>query len=381
MNEPNDERLRRWRLVLGGGAADGIGVALGREEGRMDQALSALYDAERSGGLGGSNPNVARWLGDIREFFPTRVVQLIQHDAMQRLDLKRLMFEPEILEGLTPDIELVATLLSMKNLIPSKTKATARLVVRKLVEEIERKLANPLRQAIGGALNRSSRKRNPRHNEIDWIRTIRANLRHYQAELRTIIPETRIGFGRKTAALKDVVLCVDQSGSMAGSVVYSSIMGAVMASMRSLRTHMVVFDTAVVDLSAHLHDPVDLLFGTQLGGGTDIARAIGYCQTLVTRPNDTVMVLISDLIEGGSNATMLARAQELIVRGVKLVVLLALDDRGAPCFDPENARAFGELGAPAFACTPDAFPELMAAAISNRDMREWAASKGIAVKG
>ena len=381
MTEPQEERLRRWRLVLGGGAADGIGCDLGRNDLRMDQALSSLYDAQRSGGLGGSNPNVARWLGDIREFFPTRVVQLIQHDAMQRLDLKRLMFEPEILEGLTPDIELVATLLSMKNLIPSKTKATARIVVRKLVEEIERKLANPLRQAIGGALNRSSRKRNPRHNEIDWIRTIRANLRHYQADLRTIIPETRIGFGRKTAALKDVMLCVDQSGSMAGSVVYSSIVGAVMASMRALRTHMVVFDTAVVDLSAHLHDPVDLLFGTQLGGGTDIARAIGYCQTLVTRPNDTVMVLISDLIEGGSNATMLARAQELIARGVKLVVLLALDDRGAPSFDSGNARAFGALGAPAFACTPDAFPELMAAAISNRDMREWAASKGIAVKG
>ena len=216
---------------------------------------------------------------------------------------------------------------------------------------------------------------------FDGVETIRANLRHYQADLRTIIPETRIGFGRKTAALKDVVLCVDQSGSMAGSVVYSSIMGAVMASMRALRTHMVVFDTAVVDLSAHLSDPVDLLFGTQLGGGTDIARAIGYCQTLVTRPNDTVMVLISDLIEGGSNQTMLAHAQELIARGVKLVVLLALDDRGAPCFDPANARAFGELGAPAFACTPDAFPDLMAAAIQNRDLRAWAAERGIAVKG
>lgn len=381
MTESDDERLRRWRLVLGGGAADGIGCDLGRVDLRMDQALAALYDAQRSGGLSGSNPNVARWLGDIREFFPTRVVQLIQHDAMQRLDLKRLMFEPEILEGLTPDINLVATLLSMKNLIPTRTKATARIVVRKLVEDIEHKLANPLRQAIGGALSRSSRKRNPRHNEIDWIRTIRVNLRHYQADLRTIIAQTRIGFGRKTAALKDVVLCVDQSGSMAGSVVYSSIMGAVMASMRALRTHMVMFDTAVVDVSARLTDPVDLLFGAQLGGGTDIARALAYCQTLVTRPNDTVMVLISDLIEGGSNATMLARAQELIARGVKLVVLLALDDRGAPCFDSHNARAFGELGAPAFACTPDAFPDLMAAAISNRDLREWAASKGIAVKG
>lgn len=375
------ETLRRWRLVLGGGAADGTGCSLGAQDARIDDTLSALYDAERTGGLGGSSPNVARWLGDIREFFPSRVVQVMQQDAIERLALKRLMLEPEVLESLAPDVNLVATLLSLKNLIPSKTKATARIVVRRVVEQLERQLASPLRQAITGALNRSARKRNPRHQEIDWHRTIRANLRHWQPEHRTIVPERRIGFGRRATALKDIILCVDQSGSMAGSVVYSSIMGAVMASMRSVSTRMVVFDTSVVDLSEHLADPVDLLFGTQLGGGTDIARAIRYCQQQVTRPRDTIMVLISDLIEGGSNETMLGHARELVRSGVKLVVLLALDDRGTPAFDPRNAAAFGELGAPAFGCTPDAFPDLMAAAIQGRDLRQWAGERQIAVKG
>ncbi len=375
------ETLRRWRLVLGGGAADGTGCSLGAQDARIDDTLSALYDAERTGGLGGSSPNVARWLGDIREFFPSRVVQVMQQDAIERLALKRLMLEPEVLESLAPDVNLVATLLSLKNLIPSKTKATARIVVRRVVEQLERQLASPLRQAITGALNRSARKRNPRHQEIDWHRTIRANLRHWQPEHRTIVPERRIGFGRRATALKDIILCVDQSGSMAGSVVYSSIMGAVMASMRSVSTRMVVFDTSVVDLSEHLADPVDLLFGTQLGGGTDIAQAIRYCQQQVTRPRDTIMVLISDLIEGGSNETMLGHARELVRSGVKLVVLLALDDRGTPAFDPRNAAAFGELGAPAFGCTPDAFPDLMAAAIQGRDLRQWAGERQIAVKG
>ncbi len=375
------ETLRRWRLVLGGGAADGTGCSLGAQDARIDDTLSALYDAERTGGLGGSSPNVARWLGDIREFFPSRVVQVMQQDAIERLELKRLMLEPEVLESLAPDVNLVATLLSLKNLIPSKTKATARIVVRRVVEQLERQLASPLRQAITGALNRSARKRNPRHQEIDWHRTIRANLRHWQPEHRTIVPERRIGFGRRATALKDIILCVDQSGSMAGSVVYSSIMGAVMASMRSVSTRMVVFDTSVVDLSEHLADPVDLLFGTQLGGGTDIAQAIRYCQQQVTRPRDTIMVLISDLIEGGSNETMLGHARELVQSGVKLVVLLALDDRGTPAFDPRNAAAFGELGAPAFGCTPDAFPDLMAAAIQGRDLRQWAGERQIAVKG
>jgi Mg-chelatase subunit ChlD len=208
-------------------------------------------------------------------------------------------------------------------------------------------------------------------------RTIRANLKHYQPEHRTIIPETRIGFGRKRSALRDVILCVDQSGSMATSVVYSGVFGAVLASLRAVRTHLVVFDTAVVDLTEELADPVELLFGTQLGGGTDINQALTYCQALVQRPEETILVLISDLFEGGNQREMLNRAAALAGSGVQFIALLALNDDGAPSYDHQVAVAFAGSGIPAFACTPDLFPELMAAAINRQDIAHWAASREI----
>ncbi len=372
-----DERLHRWRLILGGESADGIGCELRGAELAMDRALQALYDSERKGGLGSSAPNVARWLGDIRTYFPSSVVCVMQQDALERLDLQRMLLEPEMLAAVEPDVHLVATLISLGGVIPAKTKETARMVVRRVVEELERRLANPLRQAVAGSLNRASRNRRPRHNEIDWPRTIRANLKHYQPDHRTIIPETRIGYGRKRSALRDIILCVDQSGSMATSVVYSSVFGAVLASLPSVRTQMVVFDTSVVDLTEELSDPVELLFGAQLGGGTDINRALGYCQGLVRQPHDSILVLISDLYEGGNQEEMLKRAASLINSGVQFIALLALNDDGAPSYDHNVAAAFAGFGIPSFACTPDLFPELMAAAINRHDITQWAASREV----
>jgi Mg-chelatase subunit ChlD len=228
-----------------------------------------------------------------------------------------------------------------------------------------------------GSLNRASRNRRPRHNEIDWNRTIRANLKHYQPDYRTIVPETRIGYGRKRSSLRDIILCVDQSGSMATSVVYSGIFAAVLASLPAVQTQMVVFDTAVVDLTEMLRDPVEVLFGTQLGGGTDINRALAYCQTIVRRPKETILVLISDLYEGGNTVEMLKRAASLANSGVQMVALLALNDDGAPIYDHQNAATLSEFGIPSFACTPDLFPELMAAAINREDLGQWAAARNI----
>ncbi len=379
-----EERLRRWRLILGANAADGIGIGLTGADAVLDRALTALYGSssgekttERRGGLGASAPNVARWLGDIRAFFPSSVVRVMQKDAFERLDLRRMLLEPELLEAVEADVHLVATLLSLSNVMPAKTKDTARMVVRKVVEELLRKLANPTRQAVLGSLNRAERNRRPRHAEIDWNRTIRANLKNYQPEYRTVIPEVRIGFGRKRSSLRDIVLCVDQSGSMASSVVYSGIFAAVLASLPAVSTKLVVFDTAVVDLTEKLADPVDVLFGTQLGGGTDINRALGYCQTRIDRPHETILVLISDLYEGGNNGEMLKRVASLVASGVQVIALLALSDDGAPGYDHSNARHFAELGVPAFACTPDLFPDLMAAAIQRRDIVAWAAERDI----
>lgn len=375
------ERMRRWRLILGGGHADGTGMALQGADAAMDGALQALYDADRSGGLGGSAPNVARWLGDIRSYFPNSVVRVMQQDALERLNLRQMLLEPELLEAVEPDVHLVSNLVALGRVMPEQTKATARTVVGQVVTELQRKLANPTRQAVLGSLNRATRNRRPRHNEIDWNRTIRANLKHYQPAYRTIVPEVRIGYGRKRAALRDIILCVDQSGSMASSVVYSGIFGAVLASLPAVKTHMVVFDTSVVDLTEDLHDPVDLLFGVQLGGGTDINRALGYCQGLISRPQETILVLITDLYEGGNSAEMLKRASNLVNAGVQMVTLLALSDDGAPGYNRQIAAELAKLDVPAFACTPDLFPELMAAAINRQDLNRWAARQDIVVAG
>jgi Mg-chelatase subunit ChlD len=345
----------------------------------MDRALGALYSGERGAGLGSSAPHVARWLGDIRTYFPAPVVRVMQQDALERLNLRQLLLEPEMLAAVEPDVNLVATLVSLGGVMPQKTRETARLVVGRVVEELERRLAERVRQAVVGSLNRAARNRRPRHNEIDWPRTIRANLKHYQPEYRTIIPHTRIGFGRKRSSLRDIILCVDQSGSMATSVVYAGVFGAVLASLRAVRTRMVVFDTAVVDLTEELHDPVELLFGTQLGGGTDINQALAYCQSLVRQPHETILVLISDLYEGGNQAELLKRAAALVGAGVQSIALLALNDDGAPSYDHQVATAFAGLGILAFACTPDLFPDLMAAAIQRRDLARWAAEREVPV--
>ncbi|MFI5532352.1 VWA domain-containing protein [Kitasatospora sp. NPDC051853] len=378
--QARQERLRRWRLVLGG-EADGTGRTLTGRDAAMDGALAALYrgadeggarprtGGPRSAGLGGSAPQVARWLGDIREYFPTSVVQVMQQDAITRLGLERLLLEPEMLEAVEPDVHLVSTLLSLKHALPETTRETARAVVARVVADLERRLADRTRATLGGALDRSARVNRPRHRDIDWGRTIRANLANYLPEYRTVVPERLVGYARAQRSVKkEVILCVDQSGSMAPSVVHSAVFGAVLSSMKTLSTRLVVFDTSVVDLTEQLSDPVDVLFATQLGGGTDINRALAYCQSRITRPADTVVVLISDLYEGGIRDEMLKRVAAMKAAGVQFVALLALSDEGAPAYDHAHAAALAALGCPAFACTPDAFPEIMAAAVERRPL-------------
>ena len=383
-NSMEKERMRRWVLALGDEAVNCCtDIPLSAQDMRMSEALSLLYDRGDEGrglrgGSGASAPRVARWLGDIRQYFPSTVVRAMQKDAFDRLHLKDMLLQPEMLESVQPDVHLVSTLMSLNGVIPPETRETARLVVRKVVEELLKKLEEPMRSAVTGALNRAVRNRRPRASEIDWNRTIRANLRHWQEEYHSLVPETLIGFGRKAhRPQREVILCIDQSGSMADSIVYSSIFGAVMASLPAVRTHLVVFDTSVVDLTEEMRDPVDVLFGVQLGGGTDINRAVGYCQSLVTDPRNTIMVLISDLYEGGVEKNLLQRANELVQSGVQFITLLALSNEGSPFYDKALAGRLSALGVPCFACTPDIFPGMMAAAIRKEDVALWAAEQGV----
>jgi hypothetical protein len=381
MNER--ERMRRWRLAVGDEGEGG--ASLSETDQRLDAALTALYGTELKkkgkGGLGASAPRVARWLGDIREFFPASLVQVIQKDAFERLNLKSLLMEPEFLETLEADVNLVADLISLRSAVPEKAKHSVRLVVQKVVDDLMRRLEHQTVETLRGALSRHRRTRRPRHADIDWPRTIGANLRHYQPQHRTIVPETLIGFARKSrnrADLDEVILCVDQSGSMAPSVVYASIFAAVMASLPVISTKLVCFDTSILDLTEQLADPVEVLFGVQLGGGTDINAALAYCEQRIEHPAKTHLVLISDLYEGGDAKAMLARVAALKQSGVNVIVLLALSDQGRPACDANHAGAIAGMDCPVFACTPDQFPALMAAALTRQDIAQWAAANDIA---
>jgi hypothetical protein len=376
------ERIRRWRLVLGGGDGEGDGTdtRLDRDDRRIDAALGALYDhndergrgasrGRRVGGLARSAPAVSRWLGDIRHYFPVPVVQVLQRDAVERLDLAQLLLEPELLAEVEPDVHLVSVLVELNRLLPEDTKDTARRVIAGVLDTLRQKFADRTKSAVTGAVARAARSHRPRPADVDWMRTIRANLRHWLPEQRTVVPERLIGYGRRSPSLaRDVVIALDQSGSMADSVVHASLFACLLAQMPALRTSLVAFDTTAVDLTDSLDDPVDVLFGVQLGGGTDIGNALGVCQRLITRPADTLLMLVSDLFEGGDVDLLRSRVDVLVRSGVTVLILLALSDEGAPVANHHEAAALAALGAHVATCTPDQFPDVLAAALEGREL-------------
>lgn len=382
INPKNQQRQRRWRLLLG--EDSGLSPVTGNDL-RIEQSLSALYgpdfhpEQQPGAGRGKSMPKAAQWLGEVKDLFPASAVAVIQQDAVKSLNFASLLQDPAFLDAVQPDIHLVAQLVMLQGYIPDKAKHNARRLVQQLVDELIRRFRAPTEQSLRGALNRAVRQRRPRANEINWNATIRANLKNYQPASNALIVETLIGHARKRRRSKKLVLCVDQSGSMAPSVIYSSIFAAVLSAMPTLETRLVLFDTAVVDMSEQLSDPVDVLFGIQLGGGTDIGKALRYCETLIDSPQETHLVLISDLCEGGSHPVLLQTAKRLIDNGVNLVTLLALSDQGKPWYDKQMAANFTALGSPAFACTPEFFPDLMAAALERKDLHQFASERGLGV--
>ncbi|MBX3229417.1 MAG: VWA domain-containing protein [Labilithrix sp.] len=384
------DRLERFRLILGKTAEEGLraegggsGPILGGELAEIDEALGQIYEVdeerpaekgERSAGLGRSAPRLAKWLGDIRSYFPTDVVAVIQQDAIERKGLTQLLFEPETLGQVTPSIELVGTLMSLKGMIPEKTKDTARQVVRAVVDELMKKLESDVVSAVRGALDRSRHSPMKSLPNLDWKRTIGSNLKNYVAEKKTVIPDRFFFWSRQMRRKSwNVIVCMDQSGSMAESVVYGAVTGAILASMPSLETHVIVFDTEVVDLTEQSSDPVDLLFGVQLGGGTDINRAVKYCQGLIHDPRKTLFILITDLFEGGNQADLVRRMEAMAEDGVRAVTLLALSDSGVPCYDEHLAKKLRALGVPCFGCTPPLLPDLLSGAIRGANLEQLAA--------
>lgn len=390
MNQ-TEVKLKKWRLILGAEIeksnvvmnTDGFGLS--EEEKIMDDALAAIYDetsgviagsgskgskSGKQGGIGKSAPNLAKWLTDIRNFFPEDVVSVIQSDAINKKGLKQLLLEPETLKTVKPDISMVSTLMALNRQIPEKAKESARELIKAVIDEIMKKMEQDIRRAVTGALNKKNHSPLPSLSGMDWKRTINKNLKHYDSGKKRIIPE-KFYFYERTRKTKDwtVILDMDQSGSMADSIIYASVMGAIFAGIPSINTHVVAFDTEVVDLTEMCrNDPVDVLFGVQLGGGTDINKSVGYCSQFIENPKKSIFILISDLYEGGVEAGLLRKLTEMHEAGVKVIVLLALSDRGTPAYDEVLGKKISSIGIPCFACTPDRLPELVEAALKSKDL-------------
>ncbi len=361
----------RWRLILGSDAEDETTALSETDLSVMDETLDVLYNENRRGELGGSMPRVHRWLGELRQYFPGSVIQLVQRDAFAQLGLTDLLLEPELLAALEPDIHLAGVLLESFESLDDARRVAARQVIQQVADDLIRQVKLPLHQAIRGRLQRGQRLINPPWAQIDWHRTIRRNLQHYQPDLRTLIPETRIGFHRKQRRHKELIILVDQSGSMHDSLIYAGIYAAVLGQIPTIRLTILAFDSRVLNLTHLLHDPVDLLLGFHLGGGTDIGNALAAGRREIQSPRDATVVLISDLFDGGLPGVMEAHLQAMVDSGTRVVTLLALGQEGAVEYDQKAASRLVRMGIPAFACGLEQFPDLMSRALAGEDLLDW----------
>jgi hypothetical protein len=392
------QNLTRWRLILGKSAEEPLRqMGLSREsilsgdQRELDEALEAIYSDEidrdewesptegrRHGGVKGRTfPRVAKWLDQIRTFFPKDVVVLLQKDAIERRGLKQLLFEPEILANIEPSLDLAGTVLAMKNMVPEKAKAAARDLVRRVVDDVRKRLESQFVQAIRGALMRNRHSPFRSLDNLDWPRTIRRNLKNYNAELKTLIPEQISFFSRQQRQNQwNIIIAMDQSGSMATSLIYGGIMGAILASIGAVETHVVAFNHEdVVDLTEYCSDPVDLLFGVQLGGAEDYWKATCYCERFMHTPAKTLYIVLGDLHDTSPNEKRFVKKMEFLLEsGIKAIGLLAISDQGQPSHNERLAETLAKLGMPCFGCTPDRLPELLAGALRGVDLKTIAAN-------
>jgi Mg-chelatase subunit ChlD len=358
--------LERWRLVLGKYADDRLSTPLGAEQARMDAALDYLYSREyegrglreptgesREGGTGPSQFTVPAWLSEVRVLFPKETVEVIEKHALDRYEIKELVTDPETLAKLEPNLHLVKTLLSFRGHLKGQVLDQARRIIQHVVEEIKDRWQSEVRQALTGRLNRFRHSPLKAAQNFDWRATLRRNLKNYDPARKTVVLRDPRFFARNTRRLPwHIILCVDQSGSMADSVIHSAVMAGIFAGLPSLLVKLVVFDTEVVDLSEHAQDPVEVLMSVQLGGGTHIAKALKYCEGLLENPHRTVLVLVSDFMEGGPVGQMLAAVRRMKEAGVVLMGLAALDANAVPAHDPAAAQQLVEAGMEIAALTP-----------------------------
>lgn len=345
------EILNRWRLILGKNAKDQLSFGNDGtlENGiscfDLEDALDFLYsreageDVRREGGTEASRLTAATWITKIRRLFPRETVEILERHALERYQIKELLTDKEVLEKLEPNQELLKTILQLKHLMKGEVLDTARRIVRKVAEEIAEKLKKEIRRSLLGTLDRNSPSPVKSIRNLDVKKTIRRNLQHYDPEQKRLSLE-QVYFSSRTRKYSQwrVVIAVDESGSMLDSVIHSAVMAGIFAKLPMLDTRLVIFDTQVVDLSAHLDDPVETLMSIQLGGGTYIAGALRYCESLIEDPRRTMVVLVSDLCEGGSLSGLLSVSRGIMESGARLICLTALDMEANPAYDRRTAE-------------------------------------------
>ena len=368
------QRQLRWRLVLGEGTEDVLGCTMEGEWASRDRALGFLYDREyhprrnvrgsqqRQAGLGGSELTVPEWINQVHELFPRKTIERIEKDALERYKMEEMVTNPELLRRAEPSVTLLKAVLHTKHLMNKEVLALARGLVRKVVQQLMEKLSRPVRSPFFGSLDRSRRSFLKVAKNFDARTTICRNLAHYDREQRRLFIETpyfnsRI---RRQADRWQIIILVDESGSMADSVIHAAVTASIFFGIRAIRTHLVLFDTEVVDVTEHCSDPVETIMKVQLGGGTDIGRAVAYAADLVNNPRRTIIVLISDFYEGGPVSRLLSLVKQLVDSGVTFLGLAALDERAEPIYDRDMAQDMVNLGAHVGAMTPGELAEWVA---------------------
>ncbi len=354
--------LKKWSLILSANPdkdEDFEDVEWSDDEQAIDKALTWVY-GEGGKSTGKRNFSVNDWLREVDLFFPKSVSTVLQKDAIKRYGLELLLKDDAFLEHIVPDIHLAVSILKMKGLLPDVAKHKARLIVEELARKLTDLFAFQTTQAIGKALRSPVPNRRPRYNHINWVKTIYRNLETYQPSSRTIIPEKLIGRQNRQKTIDTLFILVDQSGSMYESLVYAAIYASIFAKMPALKTYLVLFDTEVVDLTGMEDDPVEVLFSSQLGGGTNIGKALGYAHKICSNPDRTLLVLISDLDETTDEVTFIKESTRAASTFNRFLTILALNKEGKGHWNVENANRFAELGIVCAASTPEEFPELCA---------------------
>lgn len=359
-----------------GGEGTGGGGGQSRYD-QMDRVLDYLYGREyrsrgvrgevdsRAGGDEESVFTVPDWIREVRELFPADTAEIIQRHALDRYGMTELVTDPEVLNKLEPSYELLKTVLSFKGLMQGEVLEVARRIVRQVVEDLRRKLAKEVRQQLWGKLNKQRRSRLKVFKNLDFRRTIKANLKHYNRDRRQLVLETLHFFSRVEHHLPwHIIMAVDCSGSMLDSVIYSAVMAGIFKGLPSLRVNLLAFDTAIVDFSDEVDDPTELLMSVQLGGGTNIGGALSHCETLVRHPSRTIVIVVTDFCEGGPPDAMLASIKRLRESGARVLGLAALDQTAQPCYDRQMAERCVAAGAEVAALTPQRLAQWLSTVLS-----------------